>query len=90
MDLAQAGIALRCHCGSDMSCDMALVQFDDRGCVRVGRQPIRCPVCGAIYRFGERLKYRLVRIEPPADTGRKRGGRKYGNSNGRKKHVTFL
>ena len=63
MNLAQVGIALKCQCGSNMGADMIDVQFDDRGQVKISGQPIRCNVCGAIYRRGERLKYRLVRIE---------------------------
>lgn len=63
MELAQAGIALRCHCGSNMGADMVSVLFEDRGQVKINGQPIQCQVCGAIYRRGERLKYRLVQIE---------------------------
>jgi hypothetical protein len=63
MNLAQAGIALKCHCGSNMGAEMMGVLFDDRGQVKISGQSIRCRVCGAIYRRGERLKYRLVRIE---------------------------
>ncbi len=63
MDLAQAGIALKCRCGASMAADMTGIQFDDRGRVRISGRDIRCPICGAIYREGERLKYRLVRIE---------------------------
>jgi hypothetical protein len=63
MDLAQAGIALKCRCGTSMAADMDDIQFDDRGRVRISGQDIRCPRCGAIYRRGERLKYHLVRIE---------------------------
>jgi hypothetical protein len=63
MKLAQAGIALKCHCGSNMGAEMASVLFEDRGQVKINGQPIQCQVCGAIYRRGERLKYRLVQIE---------------------------
>ncbi|UCG24821.1 MAG: hypothetical protein JSW55_02140 [Chloroflexota bacterium] len=63
MDLAQAGIALKCRCGANMAADMIGIQFHDRGQVRISGQAVRCSVCGAIYREGERLKYRLVRIE---------------------------
>ena len=63
MNLAQTGIALKCHCGSNMDAEMMGVLFDDRGQVKISGQSIRCRVCGAIYRRGERLKYRLVRIE---------------------------
>ena len=63
MNLAQTGIALKCHCGSNMDAEMIGVLFDDKGQVKISGRPIRCRVCGAIYRRGERLKYRLVRIE---------------------------
>ena len=63
MDLAQAGIALKCRCGASMAADMMGIQFSDKGRVRISGQDSRCPICGAIYREGERLKYRLVRIE---------------------------
>ena len=63
MNLVQAGIALKCRCGASMGADMIGVQFNDRGLVKISGEPVRCPVCGAIYRRGERLKYRLVRIE---------------------------
>ena len=63
MDLAQAGIALKCRCGASMAADMMGIQFSDKGRVRISGRDIRCPLCGAIYREGERLKYRLVRIE---------------------------
>jgi hypothetical protein len=69
MDLAQAGIAIRCHCGANMATDMANVLFDDKGRVKIGRQPIRCPACGAIYRYGEHLKYGLVRPQNGAAAG---------------------
>jgi len=63
MDLAQAGIALKCRCGASMAAEMDGIQFGDRGRVRISGRDIRCARCGAIYREGERLKYRLVRIE---------------------------
>ena len=63
MDLAQAGIALKCRCGASMAAGMDDIQFGDKGRVRISCQDIRCSICGAIYREGERLKYRLVRIE---------------------------
>ena len=63
MDLAQAGIALRCRCGAGMAADMNDIQFGDKGRVRISGRDIRCSRCGAIHRVGERLKYRLVRIE---------------------------
>lgn len=63
MNLAQAGIALKCRCGADMAADMAQVLFDDKGRVKVSTGSIRCQVCGARYHPGERLKYRLVQIE---------------------------
>jgi hypothetical protein len=59
MNLAQAGIALKCLCGANMASDMANVQFHDKGRVKVGGRPVHCQRCGAIYRYGERLKYRL-------------------------------
>lgn len=63
MDLAQAGIALRCRCGANIAADIIGVLFDDRGRVKISDQPVRCQSCGAIYRKGERLQYRLVRME---------------------------
>ena len=63
MDLAQAGIALKCRCGASMAADMNDIQFGDKGRARISGRDIRCPRCGAIYRTGERLKYHLVRIE---------------------------
>jgi len=63
MDLARAGIALQCRCGATMAADMDNIQFGDKGRVRISGRDIRCSRCGAIYRQGERLKYRLVRIE---------------------------
>ena len=63
MDLVEAGIVLKCLCGAGMNSDLANVLFDDRGKVKVGRQTIRCTVCGAIYRHGERLKYELAPME---------------------------
>jgi hypothetical protein len=63
MNLAQAGIALKCLCGANMAAEMVGVLFADKGRVKISGQPVRCQVCGAIYRRGERLKYRLVRIE---------------------------
>ena len=63
MDLARAGIALKCRCGANITTDIVSVLFDDRGRVKISDQPLRCQSCGAIYRRGERLKYRLVRME---------------------------
>jgi len=63
MDLARVGIALKCRCGANMAADMVDIQFSDKGRVRISGRDIRCSRCGAIYRQGERLKYRLVRIE---------------------------
>jgi len=63
MNLTQAGIVLKCRCGGNMACEMVNVRFDDKGRVKVGGRPIRCPVCGAIYRYGERLSYRLVGVD---------------------------
>ncbi len=60
MDLGEAGIVLKCLCGASMDSDMVNVLFDDRGRVKIGRQLVRCPACGAIYRYGERVKYELV------------------------------
>ena len=62
MDLAQAGIALKCRCGASMAADTMDIQFSDKGRVRISGRDIRCPLCGAVYRKGERLKYQLVRI----------------------------
>ena len=59
MQLDQAGIFLKCRCGATLAAEIDQVRFDDRGRIRVGVQSIRCPVCGAIYHNGERLKYRL-------------------------------
>jgi hypothetical protein len=70
MDLVEVGIVLKCLCGSGMNSDMVNVLFDDRGRVKVGRQPIHCPVCGAIYRHGERLKYELAPMELKVVEGR--------------------
>lgn len=63
MNVAQAGIALKCRCGANISADMFGILFDDRGRVKISDHPLRCQTCGAIYRRGERLLYRLVRIE---------------------------
>jgi hypothetical protein len=63
MDLVEVGIVLKCLCGTGMNADMGDVLFDDRGRVKIGRQPVHCPVCGAIYRHGERLKYELVPMD---------------------------
>ena len=63
MNLDQAGIFLRCLCGAQMTADIIGVLFEDRGQVKVGENSVRCQVCGAVYRKGERLKYRLVRVE---------------------------
>ena len=63
MDLVEVGIVLKCLCGTGMNSDMVNVLFDDRGRVKIGRQPVHCPVCGAIYRFGERVKYQLVPMD---------------------------
>jgi hypothetical protein len=62
MNLARAGIAVKCRCGASIACEMAHVLFDDKGHVKIGNHPIRCPVCGAIYHYGERLKYGFVPI----------------------------
>ena len=63
MNLDQAGIFLKCLCGAHMTADIVGVLFEDRGQVKVGDKSVRCQVCGAVYRKGERLKYRLVRVE---------------------------
>jgi hypothetical protein len=63
MQLTQAGIFLKCRCGANLVADIAQVRFGDHGRITVGVQPLRCPVCGAVYRLGERLSYRLAR--PP-------------------------
>jgi hypothetical protein len=63
LDLAQAGIFLKCLCGAQVTADIVGVLFEDRGQVKIGEKPVRCQVCGAVYRKGERLKYRLVRVE---------------------------
>ncbi|MFN2190497.1 MAG: hypothetical protein ACK2T3_17165 [Candidatus Promineifilaceae bacterium] len=63
MDLVEVGIVLKCLCGAGMNSDMANVLFSDRGMVKVGRQPVHCPVCGAVYRQSERLKYELAPME---------------------------
>jgi hypothetical protein len=70
MDLIEAGIVLKCLCGAGMNSDMVNVLFDDRGRVKVGRQPINCSVCGAIFRQGERLKYELAPMEMKVVVGR--------------------
>ena len=63
MNLLQAGIAIRCQCGAYMSVDMMAVLFYDRGVVKINNCSIRCQVCDAMYWHGERLKYRLVKVE---------------------------
>jgi hypothetical protein len=63
MNLAQAGIALKCLCGADMASDMADVLFHDKGQVKISGRPVHCQRCGAVYKYGERLKYRLVSID---------------------------
>ncbi len=63
MDLVEVGIVLKCLCGAGMNSDMSNVLFDDRGRVKIGHRPVHCPVCGAIYRYGERLKYELVPMD---------------------------
>ena len=70
MDLAEIGIVLKCLCGAGMNSDIANVLFSDRGMVKVGRQPVQCPVCGAIYRRSERLKYELAPMEMKVVVGR--------------------
>jgi hypothetical protein len=70
MDLAEIGIVLRCICGAGMNSDMANVLFDDRGKAKIGRQTVHCPVCTAIYRHGERLKYELVPMDITAARSR--------------------
>ena len=63
MELAQAGIAIKCRCGANMAADMIGILFDDRGQVKISGEPVRCGLCGAIYRRGERLRYRLVGLK---------------------------
>lgn len=63
MNLDQAGISLKCRCGAHMNADIVEVLFEDRGQVKVGEKSVRCQLCGAVYRKGERLKYRLVSVE---------------------------
>ncbi|MGB3714629.1 MAG: hypothetical protein WA996_09390 [Candidatus Promineifilaceae bacterium] len=70
MNLVEVGIVLKCLCGAGMDSDMANVLFDDRGRVKIGRRPVRCPVCDAIYRYGERVKYQLVPMDVKMSEGR--------------------
>ena len=63
MNLDQVGIFLKCLCGAQLTADIIGVLFEDRGQVKIGEKSVRCQVCGAVYRKGERLKYRLVRLE---------------------------
>jgi hypothetical protein len=83
MNLVEAGIVLKCLCGAGMNSDMVNVLFDDRGRVKIGRQSIRCPACGAIYRYGERIKYQLVpmdiKTQKEHDDRRRYIRRKYAN-----------
>ena len=60
MELDQLGIALSCHCGANMSANMAGVLFGDKGRIKISGAPIQCSACGAIYHRGERLRYRLL------------------------------
>jgi hypothetical protein len=60
MDSDQLGIALACRCGANMSANLAGILFGDRGRVKISGSPVHCQACGAIYRRGERLKYRLL------------------------------
>ena len=60
MDLEQVGIGLSYRCGANMSANLAGVLFDDRGRIKISGSPIQCSRCGAIYRPGERLKYKLL------------------------------
>ncbi len=60
MNSDQLGIALTCQCGANMSADLAGILFDDRGRVKISGTSVKCHTCGAIYRTGERLKYRLL------------------------------
>ena len=60
MESDQLGIALACHCGANMSANLAGILFGDRGRVKISGSPVQCKTCGAIYRRGERLKYKLL------------------------------
>jgi len=60
MNSNQVGIALACKCGANMSANLAGILFGDRGRVKISGSPVHCHTCGAIYRRGERLKYRLL------------------------------
>jgi hypothetical protein len=71
MDLVEVGIVLKCLCGAGMNADIADVLFDDRGRVKIGHRPVHCPVCGAIYRHGERVKYELAPLDIKMSEGRR-------------------
>ncbi len=60
MDSDQLGIGLACRCGANMSANLVGILFSDRGRVKISGSPVHCQACGAIYRRGERLKYRLL------------------------------
>jgi hypothetical protein len=60
MQLDQVGIALACRCGANMSANIAEILFNDKGRVKISGKRIQCANCGAIYRNGERLKYKLL------------------------------
>jgi len=70
MDLIELGVVLKCLCGAGMNTDMVNVLFDDKGRVKIGHRPIHCPVCGAIFRHGERLKYELAPMDMKLLKGR--------------------
>ncbi|MGH2536996.1 MAG: hypothetical protein ACRDHL_06360 [Candidatus Promineifilaceae bacterium] len=59
MELKAVGITLQCLCGANMTAECEQMQFEDRGVARIGRGQVGCPRCGARYRQGERLRYRL-------------------------------
>ncbi len=63
MNLDQVGIFLKCLCGAQLTADIIGVLFEDRGQVKIGENSLRCQECGAVYRKGERLNYRLGRVE---------------------------
>jgi hypothetical protein len=79
MDLIDVGIVLKCLCGAGMNSDMVNVLFDDKGRVKIGHRPIHCPVCGAIYRHGERLKYELAPMDA-AEFKKRRMSNEFGTS----------
>lgn len=59
IDLAHLGIALRCPCGADMNADAAHILFADGGRIQISGRIVRCFVCGARFKPGEWLSYKI-------------------------------